>query len=202
MSETPEPPRVFVSRALPGVGPARGSPLERLARESSCEIWPGPGAPSREDLARGAAGCEGLLCLLTDVIDRDSEQMQSQMALGLLLFANGRLGPSIRQHLVAVSTLNARKSPMHQRGVLVRAVQDFDDYLGETGAMGAVEGGETARQAEASLADLMTSADLDRDVVARSLREFLSVALADAEARYQDEWRPSVEPLLNRAAEG
>lgn len=55
--------RVFATRRLPGRA------LERLAERAEAEIWPGPGAPSRERLIRGTRCAEGLLCLLTDRID-------------------------------------------------------------------------------------------------------------------------------------
>ena len=57
--------RVFVTRRLPG--PA----LERLAEHHETEIWPGDTGPTREELAALVADAEGLLCLLTDRIDRD-----------------------------------------------------------------------------------------------------------------------------------
>jgi glyoxylate reductase len=54
---------VFVTRRLPG------DALERLADRVDLAVWPGAGAPSPEDLGRGARGMDGLLCLLTDRID-------------------------------------------------------------------------------------------------------------------------------------
>ena len=57
-------PRIFVTRALPGDG------LRRLAERARVELWPGPGAPSPGELAAGAREAEGLLCLLTERVDR------------------------------------------------------------------------------------------------------------------------------------
>lgn len=56
-------PRVFATRTLPGAA------FQRLASEVELAVWPGPGAPPPGALRAGAAGCEGLLCLLTDRID-------------------------------------------------------------------------------------------------------------------------------------
>ncbi|MAE96677.1 MAG: D-glycerate dehydrogenase [Deltaproteobacteria bacterium] len=56
-------PRVFATRSLPG------GALEALTGELELEVWPGPGAPAPEVLARAVAGAAGLLCLLTDRVD-------------------------------------------------------------------------------------------------------------------------------------
>jgi len=55
-------PHVFATRRLPG------DALARLAPWVELEVWPGSGAPEPEALAVGAAGAEGLLCLLTDPV--------------------------------------------------------------------------------------------------------------------------------------
>ena len=57
------PPRVFVTRRLPGRA------LERLAQRAELSVWEGEGAPSPEAVATGARDADGLLCLLTDRID-------------------------------------------------------------------------------------------------------------------------------------
>jgi glyoxylate reductase len=41
----------------------------RLSQAVSVDVWPEPVPPSREELTRGLAEAEGLLCLLTDPID-------------------------------------------------------------------------------------------------------------------------------------
>jgi glyoxylate reductase len=58
------PARVFATRSLPGRA------LDRLGRETDLTVWPGPGAPSAEALRETSRDAEGLLCLLTDPIDR------------------------------------------------------------------------------------------------------------------------------------
>jgi glyoxylate reductase len=56
---------VFVTRRLPG------DALERLAAEHQVEIWEGRLQPSHATLREKARDAEGLLCLLTDRIDRE-----------------------------------------------------------------------------------------------------------------------------------
>jgi glyoxylate reductase len=56
--------RVFVTRRIPGDG------LPRLAGEHQVEVWEGRLQPSYAKLREKCAEAEGLLCLLTDRIDR------------------------------------------------------------------------------------------------------------------------------------
>src|SRR4051812_5492227 len=57
--------RVFVTRRIPG------DALERLAAEHQVDVWEGRLQPSHAKLVEKARHVEGLLCLLTDRIDRD-----------------------------------------------------------------------------------------------------------------------------------
>jgi glyoxylate reductase len=57
--------RVFVTRRVPG------DALERLGAEHQVEVWEGRLQPSHAKLLEKARDAEGLLCLLTDRIDRD-----------------------------------------------------------------------------------------------------------------------------------
>src|SRR4051794_7495756 len=57
--------RVFVTRRIPG------DALERLAGEHQVDVWDGRLQPSHATLLQKVAECEGLLCLLTDRIDRE-----------------------------------------------------------------------------------------------------------------------------------
>ena len=57
--------RVYATRSLPG------GALERVAARADLEVWPDAGGPPRAELARGLAGAEGLLCLLTERIDAE-----------------------------------------------------------------------------------------------------------------------------------
>jgi glyoxylate reductase len=56
--------RCFVTRQIPGTA------LERLVAEHEVEVWPERLPPSRDVLRERAAGVEGLLCMLTDPVDR------------------------------------------------------------------------------------------------------------------------------------
>jgi glyoxylate reductase len=57
--------RCFVTREIPGTAVAR------LAAEHDVEVWPERLPPTREQLRERAAGVEGLLCMLTDPVDRE-----------------------------------------------------------------------------------------------------------------------------------
>jgi glyoxylate reductase len=57
--------RCFVTRELPG------SALERLRAAHEVDVWAGGLPPSREELVSRARDAEGLLCLLTDLIDEE-----------------------------------------------------------------------------------------------------------------------------------
>ena len=54
---------VFVTRALPG------DALERLRAAHDVRVWEDPMPPAPQELRAALAGCEGLLCLLTERID-------------------------------------------------------------------------------------------------------------------------------------
>jgi glyoxylate reductase len=57
--------RVFVTRRIPG------DALERLAGEHHVDVWEGRLQPSRAKLIEKTREAEGLLCMLTDRIDRE-----------------------------------------------------------------------------------------------------------------------------------
>ncbi len=57
--------RCFVTRQIPGTA------LARLAAEHEVDVWPERLPPSRELLRERAAVVEGLLCMLTDPVDRE-----------------------------------------------------------------------------------------------------------------------------------
>jgi glyoxylate reductase len=57
--------RCFVTRRLPGTA------LERLAAEHDVDLWPERLPPERGELRDRVRDVEGLLCLLTDPIDRE-----------------------------------------------------------------------------------------------------------------------------------
>ena len=56
--------RVFLTHQLPG------ERIHELARSCDLTVWMGPGLLSAAELRSQVADCEGLVCLLTDRIDR------------------------------------------------------------------------------------------------------------------------------------
>ena len=62
--------RVFMSRELPTGSPDAQSVVKKLQKEYEVEIWQGKGPPSPKDLREALVGCDGFLCLLTDIVDR------------------------------------------------------------------------------------------------------------------------------------
>ena len=58
-------PKVFVTRQIPAAG------LDRIKQHCDAEVWPEPLPPPHPLLRQKAAGCDGLVSLLTDKIDAD-----------------------------------------------------------------------------------------------------------------------------------
>src|SRR5919205_3092598 len=56
-------PRVFVSRRIPDEG------LARIVAQTDADVWPDELPPPRDELLRRVAGVDGLLALLTDLVD-------------------------------------------------------------------------------------------------------------------------------------
>jgi len=107
-----ERPRVFVTRDLPG------DALHRLEKLCRLDVWPGPGAPPADALRSRARDCDGLLCLLTDRVDRE------------LLEACPRLrvvsSCSVGVDHVDLSAATARGIPVgHTPGVLTETTADL-----------------------------------------------------------------------------
>lgn len=63
MLESTVRPKVFVTREIPSVG------LDRLRSECEVDVWDGPLPPPDDELRRRAAGCAGVLTLLSDRVD-------------------------------------------------------------------------------------------------------------------------------------
>ena len=57
--------KVFICRNIPEAG------MSRLRETCDCTVWPERLPPSPEELRKGAAGCDGVLSLLSDRIDAD-----------------------------------------------------------------------------------------------------------------------------------
>jgi len=56
-------PRVFVARRIPDEG------IDPVAAACEMDLWPDELPPSRDELLRRVAGCDGVLTLLTDKVD-------------------------------------------------------------------------------------------------------------------------------------
>jgi lactate dehydrogenase-like 2-hydroxyacid dehydrogenase len=95
--------RCFVTRELPG------DALERLRAEHEVEVWADRLPPSRDELRARLAGTAGLLCLLTDAIDRD-------------LIAGASELRAISNY--AVGTDNVDLDAAHERGIAVGVTPD------------------------------------------------------------------------------
>lgn len=63
-------PRVFVSGDLPGCSEDGRDVLDPLRDTSDCRVWPHDRIPTPSELRAESRGCAGILCLLTDRIDR------------------------------------------------------------------------------------------------------------------------------------
>jgi glyoxylate reductase len=63
-------PRVFVTNAMEGLDArSASSVLAPLRERTRCEVWDRPGPPPSKLLRAALRDCEGLLCLLTDIVD-------------------------------------------------------------------------------------------------------------------------------------
>jgi len=58
-------PRVFVARRIPDDG------LDPVLAATDADVWPDEIEPSRDELLRRVAGCDGILTLLTDRVDAE-----------------------------------------------------------------------------------------------------------------------------------
>jgi glyoxylate reductase len=65
--------RCFVTREMPGVA------LDRLAAEHEVDVWPERLPPTRDQLRERLDGVEGLLCMLTDPVDRELIEVASEL---------------------------------------------------------------------------------------------------------------------------
>ncbi len=106
-------PNVFITRIIPGPG------LEMIQEVAHMQVWQGDLPPPYEVLLEKIQGLDGLLCLLTDRIDRnliqsagDSLKVISQMAVG---YDN-----------IDIDAATERGIPVgHTPGVLTDATADF-----------------------------------------------------------------------------
>ncbi|MEH6549362.1 MAG: D-glycerate dehydrogenase [Pseudomonadales bacterium] len=104
--------RVFVSHQLPGDG------LAKLAEHCELDVWQGEGKVPRDYLLEHAAKADGLVCLLTEKIDR--------ALLNVCPRLSAVSSMSVGVDHVDVSALNEKKIPLgNTPGVLVDATADL-----------------------------------------------------------------------------
>ncbi len=105
--------RIFVSRRIPDPG------LDLLRENfSGLEVFPEDRPVSREELLAAVHQCDGLLCLLTDTIDREV----LQAAAGIKIIANYAVG----YNNIDVAEATRRKIMVtNTPGVLTDATADF-----------------------------------------------------------------------------
>jgi len=125
--------KIFVSHELPG------DKIHQLAGQCELKIWAGATPLSPDTLAKQLSGCQGLLCLLTNRIDR---QLLDQ--LPELEFVSSM---SVGVDHVDVGALTERGIPLgHTPGVLVEATADTAFALMLAAARRIVEADQYVRQ--------------------------------------------------------
>lgn len=103
--------KVLVTHQLPG------ERIHDLPQHSDMNVWMGPGLLSAQGLREELAGCEGLVCLLTDRVDRALIE-----AMPALEFVSSM---SVGVDHVDVQALTERGIPLgHTPGVLVETTAD------------------------------------------------------------------------------
>lgn len=127
-------PKIFITRRLP-------AELEQLQQMATVEVWPERQPPPYEVLLEKVKTIDGLLCLLTDQIDRQlidagpSLKVISQMAVG---YDN-----------IDIAAATARHIPVgHTPGVLTDATADFAWSLLMAAARRVVEADRFTRAGE------------------------------------------------------
>jgi glyoxylate reductase len=103
--------KVLVTHQLPG------DRIHDLAQHCDMNVWMGPGLLSAQGLREELAGCHGLVCMLTDRIDRALLQAMPELEFISSMSAGV-------DH-VDVEALNERRIPLgHTPGVLVDTTAD------------------------------------------------------------------------------
>lgn len=104
--------KVFVSRQLPG------GAIALLREHFQVDVWSGDRAPSGDQLIESAQNCDGLLCMLTDTIDKSFLEVCPRLKVVSSM--------SVGVDHVDIDALNARHIPLgHTPGVLVDTTADL-----------------------------------------------------------------------------
>ena len=114
--------RVFVSRAFPD--PRSGGPnvLNSLQNCAQVEVWRQAGAPSPGALREALLDCDGILCLLTDAIDRPL----LEACPGLRVVSSCSVGVD---HVDVAAATELGVAVGHTPGVLTETTADFSFAL-------------------------------------------------------------------------
>jgi glyoxylate reductase len=124
--------KIFVTHQLPG------EKIHQLAELCDMNVWMGPGLLAADTLKEELAGCDGLLCMLTDRIDQNLLDSMPD-----LKFVSSM---SVGVDHVDVGALTARKIPLgHTPGVLVDTTADAHFALLLAAARRVVEGDRFVR---------------------------------------------------------
>lgn len=127
--------KVFVTHALPG------ERILALSEHCDMNVWLGPGLLTAEALREELAGCQGVICLLTDRIDRELVE-----AMPALEFVSSM---SVGVDHVDVAALTERGIPLgFTPGVLVDTTADTTFALLLAAARRIVEADRFVRQGE------------------------------------------------------
>ena len=104
--------QVFVTRRLPG------DAVERLRASAEVDVWPGELPPPYEELARRTAAADGLICLLTDRVDRALIEGAPQLRVISTM--------AVGYDNIDVAAATARGIPVgHTPGVLTETTADL-----------------------------------------------------------------------------
>lgn len=124
---------VFITHQLPG------DRIHELSRYCELNVWMGPGLINAQNLRDELAGCDGLICLLTDRVDRELVN-----AMPDLSFVSSM---SVGVDHVDVAALTARAIPLgHTPGVLVETTADTAFALMLAAARRVVEADQFVRK--------------------------------------------------------
>lgn len=110
-------PKIFVTRVIPDKG------YDLIKEACDVDLWTGNLPPSREELLKHIQGVDGLLCLLTDVIDGEVMDTAGKQLKVISNFAVGFDN-------IDVSAATARRVPVgNTPDVLTDATADFSFAL-------------------------------------------------------------------------
>ena len=111
--------RVLVTDSMRGLTASAGvDPLAPVRAVAECTVWESAHRPTKEDLVQAVKGHDGLLCLLTDTVDRDV----IEAGAGLRVISSVSVGVD---H-IDLAAASARGIPVgHTPGVLTETTADL-----------------------------------------------------------------------------